>query len=147
MEADPLHLFRDIVEILLPMNVAENTVRHMMLFHEGQDVHGLPFLIVRGIVKDADNAACSLFFRKLYAPEKTPFLSAEDDAVIVCEIAGRLWNPAPRPREGYGSCHNDIVVEKLKRAMGGFCHFCDRVPPVVVIAADDNFASWKGGDP
>ena len=147
MEADPLHFFGNMIEILLPVDMAEYAVRHMMFFHEGEDVHGLPFLIIWGIVENADDAPRSFFFRKLYAPEKTPFLPAEDDAVIVRKIAGRLRNPAPRSRKGDRPHHNDIIVEKFKSSMGGFRHFCDRVPPVVMIAPDDDFAPWQSSNP
>ena len=147
MEADPFQFFRDVMEILLSVNMAENTVAHMMLFHEGKNMHGLPFLIVRGIVKDADDAACPFFLRQLDAPEKAPFLPAEDHSIILRKIAGCLRDPAPRPREGDGPHHNDIVVEKLKGPIGGFCHFRHRVPPVVVVAADHNLPPRKGGDP
>lgn len=147
MEADSLQFFRDIVEILLSVNMAEYTVAHMMLFHEGKNVHGLPFLIVWGIVKDTDDAAGPFFLCQLDSPEQTPFLPAEDHPVIFCEIPRRLRDPAPRPRQSDGPNHNYIVVEKFKGAAGGFRHFRHRVPPVVMVAADYNFPSRKGGDP
>ena len=119
MEADAFHFFRDIMEILRAVDVAEDTVPDAVFFHEREHAQGAPLLIIRRIMEHADDAAGALLFRQLDAPQETAFLAAQDRLVVFREIAGRFRDPAPRAGQSDRADHDDIVVKKFKGAAGG----------------------------
>lgn len=147
MEADAFHFFRNIMEILRAVDVAEDTVPDAVFFHERENAQGAPLLIIRRIMEHADDAAGALLFRQLDAPQEAAFLAAQDRLVVFREIAGRFRDPAPRAGQSDRADHDDIVVKKFKSAAGGFRHLCHRIPPVIVIAPDDDLSAGERGDP
>lgn len=135
------------MEIARAMDVSEDAVPHAVLLHEGEDMHGPAALVVRRVVEDAEDALRAGRFRQLEAALEAALFAPQDRRVVVREIPGGLGEPAPRAREGDVSHADHVVVEEFERAARGFRHLRHRVPPVVVVAADDDLAAGELRDP
>lgn len=147
MEPHAAELGGEVVEIARAVDVAEDAVRDAVLLHEGEDVHGPAALVVGRVVKHAEDAPRAGRFRQREAPLEAALFAPQDRRVAVREIPGRLGEPAPRAREGDIPHAEDIVVEEFERAARGPGHLRHRVPPVVVVAPDDDLPAGELRDP
>lgn len=147
MKTDALHFIWNIVEILPAVDVAKDTVPDSFLFHELEDVHRSAVVIIGWVMEHANDAFRAAFFGQFNASEEAAFLSFQDGGVIGCKFPGSFRNPAPRTDKGDISHLDAVVVKKFKGSVGGPGHFGDRIPPVVMIAADNDFPPRKSGDP
>lgn len=147
VEADAVHFIGDVMEILAAVDVAENAVPDAVFFHDGKNVHGTAVVVVGRVVEHADDAARAAFLCQFYPSEEPSFFPAKDGCVVFRKFPGGFRDPAPRTGKGDGPHLYAVVMEKFKGAIGGALHFCHRVPPVVMVAADNDFPSRKGGDP
>ena len=135
------------MEIARAVDVAEDAVRDAVLLHEGEDVHGPAALVVGRVVEDAEDAPRAGGFCQRKAPLEAALFAPQDRRVAVREISGRLGEPAPRAREGDVSYAEDVVMEEFERAARGPGHLRHRVPPVVVVATDDDLPAGEPRDP
>lgn len=147
MEPDIFQLCGNIVKISFAVNMAENAIVHTIFFHDGQDVHGTAAVIVGRIMKNTYNAFCIGAGGHFQASFQAAFFSSKNDRIIFREISRCFRNPAAGAHQCQRAEADHIVVQKFKGAVGGFGHFGDGVPPVIVIAPDNDFSSGKGGDP
>lgn len=147
MEPHAAEFVRNVVEISFAVDVAEDAVPHAVGAHDVEDAHGPAALVVGGIVEDAEDAPRAGRFGERDAPLEAPFFAAQDGRVIFGEVPRGLGDPAPRARERDIAHADHVVVEKFKRAARGFRHLRHRVPPVVVVAPDDDFPAREPGDP
>lgn len=147
MEPHAAEFVRNVVEISFAVDVAEDAVPHAVGAHDVEDAHGPAALVVGGIVEDAEDAPRAGRFGERDAPLEAPFFAAQDGRVVFGEVSRGLGNPAPRARKRDVAHADDVVVEKFKRAARGFRHLRHRVPPVVVVATDDDFPAGEPRDP
>lgn len=147
MKTNAFHFTWNIVKILPAVDVAKNAVPNSFLFHQLENVHGTTVIIERRVMEYANDLLRAAFFCQFNAPKEPALLPLQDGGIIGCKFPGGFRNPAPCTGKGDISDLNTVVVEKFKGPVGGPRHFRHRIPPVVVIAADDDFSSWKSGDP
>ena len=135
------------MKISFSVDMAENTILHAVLFHDGKNVHGAAVVIVGRIMENAKDAGSTGLCSELKAPFQPAFLPLQNGCIFFREGASRFGNPASRSGKRYGAHFYGIVMKKFKGSVCSLCHFGYRVPPVIVVAPDDNFPSRQGGEP
>ena len=147
MEPDIFQLRGNIVKISFAVNMAENAIAHTIFFHDGQDVHGTAAVIVGRIMKNTYNAFRIGAGGHFQASFQAAFFPSKNDRIIFREISRCFRNPAAGAHQCQRAEADHIVVQKFKGAVGSFGHFGDSVPPVIVIAPDDDLSAGERGDP
>lgn len=137
----------EIAEILFPVNMPEDADGDAGFLHDFQHMRRAMRVVVGRIMEHSHDLAGSFFFGHFDRTLHAAFFSQQYRTVVSGEIRRRLGKPPARPDERPFPHMNDIIVKKLESAARFPRHFRHGIPPVVVIAAHDDFPPGKRRNP
>lgn len=147
MQAHTQETLGKIMEILFPVHMPEDTDGDTGFLHDFQHVHRAAGVVVGRVMEHGHDLPGSFFLGKVNRALHPPFFPKQNRAVVSAEIRCRLRQPPARPDKCPCPHMNDVVVKKLEGAARFPRHFRHGVPPVIVIAAHDDFSAGEGVDP
>lgn len=131
---------------VLPVDVPENAVRYAVSGKEFRKYGNFICLIKRRVMHGYNEFCVTCFSGGGKRKLQPHAFALVDMLIVIGKIIGRRQQPAARTANCHIAAGKKVVLQKHKIICGSLLHFFKARPPVIVVAAQNNFASRQGGN-